>query len=72
MSPVLMEALQLMKFMLKKRRLDFIKGWVTPIEAMEVRTGRDLKEGKDLLGNLIAHHSPITMDNILNHFSSYD
>jgi hypothetical protein len=72
MSPVLMEALQLMKFMLKKRRLDFIKGWATPTAAMEVRAGRELEEGEDLLGNLIAHHSPITMDNILNHFSSYD
>ena len=26
-SPVLMEALQLLKFMLKKQRLDFINGW---------------------------------------------
>jgi hypothetical protein len=72
MSPVLMEALQLMKFMLKKWRLDFIKGWATPTEAMGVHAGGDLKEGKDLLGNLIAHHSPIMMDNILNHFSSYN
>jgi hypothetical protein len=68
MSLVLMEALQLMKFMLKKWRLNFIKGWATPIEAMGVRAGG----GEDILGDLIAHPSPITMDNILNHFSSYN
>jgi hypothetical protein len=72
MSPVLMEALQLMKFMLKKQCLNFIKGWATPNAAMEVCTGRELEEGQDLLGDLIAHHSHITMDQILNHFSTYD
>jgi hypothetical protein len=31
---MLMEALQLLKFMLKKQRLDFMKGWAVPEENM--------------------------------------
>src|SRR6267378_582375 len=34
MSPVLMEALQLLKFLLKKQRLDFISGWAVSEEDM--------------------------------------
>lgn len=33
-SPVLMEALQMLKYMLKKERLDFMKGWSTSEDAM--------------------------------------
>jgi hypothetical protein len=34
MSPMLMEALQLLKFSLKKERLNFTAGWVTSEDAM--------------------------------------
>jgi hypothetical protein len=34
MSPVLMEALQLLKFMLKKQHLNFMKGWAVLEEDM--------------------------------------
>jgi hypothetical protein len=34
MSPVLMEALQLLKFSLKRERLNFTAGWVTSEDAM--------------------------------------
>jgi hypothetical protein len=35
MSPVLMEALQIVKFLLKKERLNFMKGWAASQKAME-------------------------------------
>ena len=34
-SPILMEALQMTKFFLKKERLDFTEGWVTPEKLMQ-------------------------------------
>ena len=34
-SPILMEALQMTKFFLKKERLDFTDGWVTPEKLMQ-------------------------------------
>ena len=34
MSPVLMEALQLLKFSLKKEHLNFMAGWATSEDAM--------------------------------------
>jgi hypothetical protein len=30
MHPLLMEALQMLKFSLKQKRLDFMQGWITP------------------------------------------
>jgi hypothetical protein len=35
MSPVLMEALQVVKFLVKKERLDFTKGWSASQKDME-------------------------------------
>lgn len=35
-NPVLMEALQLLKFLLKKERLNFTRGWSTPEAAMGI------------------------------------
>lgn len=50
-NPVLMEALQMLKFGLKKARLDFTAGWITDIKQMEetVVAERDV----DLLAGLI-------------------
>lgn len=67
MSPVLMEALQLLKFSLKKQRLDFMHGWATSEAAMRVPQQTD-----DLLGTLFSDNADSVMDNILNTFSSYD
>jgi hypothetical protein len=67
MSPVLMEALQLLKFMLKKERLDFMDGWVTLEAAMSVPQQAD-----DLLSTLFSDNPDSVMDNILNMFSSYN
>jgi len=68
-SPVLMEALQLLKFSLKKQRLNFMEGWSTSQAAME-GTVRDhdlatLLVGDQEVGNCV-------VDNMLNEFSTYD
>jgi len=66
-SPMLMEALQTLKFILKKKRLNFIKGWATPLAAMS----GGLKSGLNL-GSLFKGDSDATMDNILKDFCTYD
>ena len=63
MSPVLMEALQLLKFMLKKQRLDFTKGWAVPEEDMKWGS----EQGYDL-GTLFTDKSNAEMDNMLKGF----
>ena len=47
-SPILMEALQMTKFFLKKERLDFTEGWVTSEKLMQ----QDIK-GKDRLAKVV-------------------
>jgi hypothetical protein len=34
-NPALMESLQMLKFALKKARLDFTRGWITPEHMMQ-------------------------------------
>jgi hypothetical protein len=68
MSPVLMEALQLLKFALKKQRLDFIHGWATPEVAMSGKSKPDC----DLLGTFLKGDSDAVMDDILEEFCTYD
>lgn len=68
-SPVLMEALQLLKFSLKKERLDFTSGWSLSEAALsEVR-----KPDHDL-GSLFTRGGDpeAVMDMMLNDFSTYD
>ena len=47
-SPILMEALQMTKFFLKKERLDFTQGWVTSEKLMQ----QDI-EGEDRLAKVV-------------------
>ena len=49
-GPLLMEALQMLQFYLKKKRLNFTESWVTPESQM---TEDDLDEDCDLLDNLL-------------------
>jgi hAT family C-terminal dimerisation region len=44
-SPALMEALQMLKFLLKKKRLDFTAGWKTSEVAMLGLEGTKTEEG---------------------------
>jgi len=66
-SPMLMEALQTLKFILKKKRLNFIKGWATPLAAMSEGSKSGLN-----LGSLFKGDSDAAMDNILKDFCTYD
>jgi len=61
-----MEALQMLKFMLKKQRLNFMDGWAVPEAVMEVvpKSGRDL--GVVLTGN------DVEIDGLLKEFGTYD
>jgi hypothetical protein len=59
--PVLMEALQMYKFALKKDRLDFMKGWVTS-ESLMVDVGAE--DDSDLLASLLSDHED-TLDKII-------
>jgi len=63
-----MEALQLLKFMLKKQCLDFVGGWATLEEAM----GRGVSDNDNLLGALIDDQTMATMDKVLQTLFTYD
>jgi len=67
MSPMLMEALQLLKFSLKKQHLNFMEGWLTSQAAMEVWL-QDHDLSTLLMGNKVHE----VMDSMLNEFCTYD
>ena len=67
-SPVLMEALQLLKFSLKKERLDFMAAWATSESAMDGMP----KPNRDLLNDLIVGNPKTAMEDILNELNIYD
>ena len=68
-SPTLMEALQLLKFSLKKERLNFINGWSTS----EVAMSGELSKSSDVhLSSLFSGDPDTVMDDMLNQFSNYD
>jgi hypothetical protein len=70
-SPVLMEALQLLKFLLKKEHLNFINGWSTLEVVMSKAVTRGVKPTQDL-GLLFKGNPDNVMDNMLNELSTYD
>ena len=65
-SPVLMEALQLLKFLLKKERLNFTRGWSTPEAAMNISIPHYN------LGSLSGDDPDAALDNVLKELSTYD
>jgi len=65
-SPVLMEALQLLKFSLKKERLNFIDGWSTLQAAMHE------PPTSELLSTPSVPDPNNTVDNLLHTLMSYD
>jgi len=67
-NPALMEAIQLLKFRLKKQRLNFTARWSTSESAM----GGLSNPSGDLLNDLFVHNPDSVMDNILNEFTTYD
>ena len=67
MSPLLMEALQLLKFSLKKECLNFMDGWATS-EAAMLGTPKSTHN----LSTLFMDSSDGVMDGILNECGAYD
>jgi len=67
MSPMLMEALQLLKFSLKKQHLNFMEGWSTSQVAMEVGL-----QDHDLSTLLVGNKVHKVIDSMLNEFCTYD
>jgi hypothetical protein len=61
MSPILMEALQMLKFSLKQDRLNFMGGWIIDEKAMQIDESYDM----DYLANLINKDSADAMDMLL-------
>jgi hAT family C-terminal dimerisation region len=66
-SPALMEALQMLKFSLKKERLNFMDGWPTS----EVAMGGVLKQAGDL-NTLFTDDPDTALDKLLNNLGTYD
>lgn len=66
-SPLLMETLQLLKFSLKKERLNFTDGWATSEAAMLA-----VPKSTHTLGSLFAGNPDGVMDSILNECTAYD
>jgi hAT family C-terminal dimerisation region len=66
-SPVLMEALQMLKYLLKKERLNFMKGWSTSEAAMS-----GASKATDDLGSLFVDDSDTALDALLKRLSAYD
>ena len=68
---MLMEALQLLKFFLKKERLNFTAGWATSEEAMGVahKPSRRLADTLVMCG---AEDRNARLDEILNELHIYD
>ena len=64
--PTLMEALQILKFSLKKEWLNFTNGWTTArAEMLKTKT---LCPADDLLSHLLTRDCQATMDTLLNVF----
>ena len=69
MSPLLMEALQLLKFSLKKQRLNFTEGWKTSEALMG---GASWTNPDHDLSSLLVDDPDGMLDRILEDFNAYD
>ena len=65
-SPVLMEALQMLKSSLKKERINFMDGWRTSEAAMSAVSPTDN------LSSLFADDPDAALDTMLKSFSNYE
>ena len=62
-NPMLMEALQMLKFALKNTRLDFTSGWITSEREMQ-----DEVSEEELLATLLRRNREDTLDRIIQAF----
>jgi hypothetical protein len=67
-SPALMEALQMLKFSLKKERLDFTAGWAVTESELKGDTG----PGREALGTLLKGDKEAAFDAVLKRFLDAD
>ena len=67
-KPVLMEALQMLKFALKQSHLDFTKNWATPKSLMEEQE----QEPERDLTKLLGQHSEDILDIIIQDIGDND
>src|SRR5258708_31095869 len=68
--PVLMEALQTLKFSLKKERFNFTGGWQTALSEMKGKGNAGTT--KDLLAHLLTRDCQATTDTLLHALSDSD
>src|SRR5258707_14679993 len=68
--PVLMEALQTLKFSLKKERFNFTGGWQTALSKMKGKGNAGTT--KDLLAHLLTRNRQATTDALLHALSDSD
>jgi len=68
---MLMEALQLLKFSLKKERLSFMHGWSTLEAAMLGSVSQESRPTHDL-ATLLVDDPERVVDNMLGTFTDYD
>ena len=68
-NPVLMEALQMLKFVLKQSCLNFTEGWVTPQSMLQ---DEEPDSVKDLLSDLLGLNSEDAIDEIIQEFGDDD
>ena len=71
MSPVMMGALQLLKFFLKKEHLNFTAGWATSEDAMGVAP-KPSHNLADILVMCDAKDREARLDDVLKELASYD
>ena len=68
-NPVLMEALQMLKFALKQSCLNFTEGWATPQSMLQ---DEEPDSAKDLLSDLLGLNSEDAIDEIIQEFGDDD
>jgi len=68
-NPVLMEALQMLKFAFTQSRLNFTEGWVTPQSMLQ---DKEPDSVKDLLSDLLGLNSEDAIDEIIQEFGDDD
>jgi len=64
-NPLIMEALQMLKFHLKKEQLDFTKGWMTSEKQMV-----DDSPDRDLLAELLKGDLQDGVDKVMRHIKN--
>jgi hypothetical protein len=71
-SPILMEALQMYKFGLKKERLNFTKGWASSKKDMVYEMGLSDVDSTDLLASIASGADSCGYDRVLKAIAQHE